>query len=309
MGRVLDLIAQVAQQKVEPFVAPVPWVERVAISTQDSEWTFTYTVQVSENVSRHPDVVRPGWYEFEATPDRLTRANPIDSMFIRSRFLGKMSVLPVIVLYQVRPQVWLVMPYNRSDARQRGWDGEPREMHLVWEAVLPLDICWVGQMGRLLIYDRLDDRLVMGQSLAQVVAEELRRDADRGLGGVSPELRDAAYTWRSYNRQQQEVHVRQNTAQDTAEEFRRRLEFVGARYDNYEPVLGGYRVRYTYNGTQHWVEVDPRMTVRSVGFCVAGTERRHTLTSAVHLIEDAVAVDHPGARDQGEGLSFDDLPF
>jgi len=264
--------------------------------------TFRYAVMVSENGPFYPNLVRPGWYAFEATPDKLTAAYPINNMRVVVRFLNRLPRFAVIALHQVRATVWLVMPYNRSDVRQRGWAGEPRELHLVRDAILPLDVIWARESG-VLLYDRIDDCLLFGNQSAQAISRRLREEAvDDGeidFAGVSPEMQDAAST---YLLQAAQIEEMSSTIED---EIRRRLEFVGAGYVGHRNVGGGYRVDYTLDNQPLWVEIDPSMTVRSFGFCVAGTERQHTLSSAVHVAEDAIARGHivPGERDDF------DMPF
>ena len=111
-----SIIKELMDHNPSDFVAPIPNAEQVEVFT------------VQDNVPYQLKVVRPmvGW--FQLSPDRhdddawkwATIGRRAD-VHERIDYLNQLPRFYVIMLYRLAAQTWLCIPFNRSDAEQRGW--------------------------------------------------------------------------------------------------------------------------------------------------------------------------------------------
>lgn len=66
--------------------------------------------------------------------------------------------------------------------------------------------------------------------------------------------------------------------------LRRALELGGARLVRWSEERGGYVVTWTRDGETWTSVVGPDLSLREAGFCLAGTDRAHDLTSLASLV-------------------------
>ena len=145
----LDLIDQIGRIRVRPFLAPIPDAESVVVTTVQEGVQFNYRL-----------VREPGWWVLHCDQVEVRQVEPLSSMFETVRYLAALPRFLVIAVHRLRADTWLVVPWNGSDAAQRGWHrGEPRAIHLVRDAIRPFDVVVARRLGSTLLYDSLDEGL------------------------------------------------------------------------------------------------------------------------------------------------------
>ena len=143
----LDLIDEIGCIQVRPFLAPIPDADSVVVMTVQGGVQFNYRV-----------VRDPGWWVLHCDQVAVRRVEAPTSMFETVRFLAALPRFLVLAVHRLRADTWLVVPWNGSDAEQRGWPrGEPQAMHLVQDAIRPFDVVVARRLGRTLLYDSLDE--------------------------------------------------------------------------------------------------------------------------------------------------------
>lgn len=272
-----NLIARMGAIVPEPFVAPVPNAEVVDVFTFQQGVPFWFEL-------REP---RQGWWEIEP----LSRGKAeIREQAQAGDIIAYLSELPgfyVIVLFRLAEETWLCIPYNDSDAAQRGWpDGEPRALHLVRDRLSPFDLV-VGRMGGALLYDRIADRF--GGAIFSEFVKEFVEEAQAG------KVYDGDHNWRNALRivLQRRRELEEEERRQAVEEQRKTVEgemrwllgFMDADLLSWTESGEGYQVRWAYGGEEHTMHIRRDMRVASAGFCMAGTDSRQNLSSIVAVME------------------------
>lgn len=231
--------------------------------------------------------VDAGWWELR--PSTKKRAYPIRHAYPHE-YLLYLTQLPrfyVIVLFRVAENTWLCLPYNASDAAQRGWeDGTPRVLHLVRHSVQPMDVVVTRDLAGMLLYDSVDTRLessrhiVLAQATIDIPIKGPKTD---GFSNAISIIQDRLKT------QAEEEHRRQLEAQRATTEgnIKWHLEYVGAQLADFREYGEGFRVNWTFNGQTHQTTIRRDLRVHSAGICLAGGDRNFNLSSIVHVMEEA----------------------
>lgn len=255
-----DALDRIEQHKMRPFVAPV----------FDADETRVFTVQdgVPYNLSICGE--EAGWYIIDGMDD----AGPTDYL----PFMAELPRFYVILLFPVSDTTWMAVPYNASDAEQRGWkNATPQQVQLVRGTPQPLDVA--------------DTRLLGGTLIYFLPASSVRRDTStpdfkRANGIVQARLeavRKERTRW-AYEQRREEQR------EDVETNFEHQLEIMGAELLNWrEAGADRYEVTWEYNGAQHTVTARRNGVLYSAGICLEGTDPMHDLASAVDVMETARA--------------------
>jgi hypothetical protein len=283
----LDTIDFLATKKPEPFVAPVPFAHLVSVRTIQDGVTYSFSVQ-------NP---RPGWWTL-VPAGVLAR---IDTMAQPADVIDYLNELPrfyVIALFPTSETTWLVTPYSIADAEQRGWmQGRPREVHLVRMAVEPFDVLVTRNLAGTLIFDDIDTRLgthTITNELQEAINNEERFVAELNWRNAYQTVYQR--TQQLLKEQKQAEQLKRITEQkmDTEEAIRWQLEFMGAKLKDVQHSRNGYTVYWTApDGRSYDMQVGKNLHIEVAGFCLAGTDRVHNLSSIVHVMEEAVRQHRP----------------
>jgi hypothetical protein len=208
--------------------------------------------------------------------------------------VGYLSVLPrflVIAVHRLRADAWMVVPWNASDAAQRGWpNAEPRAVHLVRDAIRPFDVVVARRLDRIFLYDMLDEGLGSSGASQTVRAVFNSARGDIEVSGAPPEM------LRAYSLLSDYAYGLQRTRQQRGEADRRtsvegrlrwHLGFMGADLLGWHEAGEGYEVRWSYEGREYHTVLRRDLQVESAGICLDGTDQRHNLSSIVAVMEEA----------------------
>ncbi len=273
----LDTALRFAEYKPQPFVAPIP----------TNGWVEVFTIQngVPLRYTMHNQI--PGWWELTPKGRKITvtsRAFVTDTM----KYLDNLPRFYVIACVPSGEHTWLVVPYNASDASQRGWtNGEPKQMYLVSEEVQPFDVMIARSMAGVLLYDILDFRL--GEFTKSSLCRELAEKKS-----AAPNERD----WRNaYNivtqwmlKAEQELRAKRisDKLAETQDRMKFMLEFMGAKLIESEKKGNGYLVTWEApDGHKYKMGVREDGRISVAGFCLAGTDNQHNLSSIVQVMSEA----------------------
>jgi hypothetical protein len=289
----LNLALSVAEQEVEPFVAPIPDVNQVTVWTvqRGVPFRFDLFVQVGRERYRH----EPGWFYLEAIDNRvraLRNARPHEYL----AYLGDLPRFYVVVVHRLSAGTWLCIPWSAADVAQRGWlDGAPRPLYLVRDGVQAFDVVVARAMGDVLLYDTIDMRLdgckarMARDRFPDLVLENPYRAAGALLFAYREALRQAEEERLRAIRERELEEQRAEMLRTTEGRLRWAVEFAGAEMNEWYEVGDGYSVTWTYDGHRHTARIGRDMHLHSAGICLghAGQERRQNLTSTVAVIQEA----------------------
>jgi len=264
----------------QPFTAPIPNAEQVEVFTLQDNVPYRFRLRDAE----------PGWWV--VTPETKAKAR-LDEPAQPCDMLAYLTALPrfyVICCFRLAEGTWLVVPYNASDAAQRGWpDGEPRVMHLVCHAVKPFDVATARFLAGTLLYDGLDDRLGLCAH-GHLLRSELGTQAGAATLKVNGGFQNA-YNIILKRRQELEAETRRQAVehqrQTTEGELRWQLEFMGADLKAWSEVGNGYSVTWEHEGRSYTTTLQRDRRVASAGICLDRTDAQHNLSSIVRVMEEA----------------------
>lgn len=273
----LDTALRFASYTPQPFVAPIPTNGSVEVFTLQNGVPLKYSIRGHEI----------GWFELHPVRQHLAA--------LRTAFVDEtmkyLDVLPrfyVIACIPSGEHAWLVVPYNASDASQRGWkNGEPRQMYLVSEEIQPFDVVIARNLAGLLLYDTMDYRLGTFTK-----SDMCRNLAENKLG--APNERD----WRNAYGIISEwfIKVEQDAIRTKIDQkmigihdrMKFLLEFMGASLVSAEKKGRGYIVTWEApDGHKYKMGVHEDGRISVAGFCLAGTDSQHNLSSIVQVMEEA----------------------
>ncbi len=270
----LSLALKIAEQELEPFIAPIP-TENVKVHTVQEAVPFSFDVRGD-----------PGWWLLRPVGhERVTFERPA----IPFEYLGYLEQLPrfyVRVGMQVSSDQWLVFPFNAADATQRGWtNGEPRIMYLTRHRLRALDVCVARAMGDTLLYERLDDRLGESAKSATLrIGLVLAHSFDRW----APDVRNVAQVILEHDerlRAERERRAEEDRRQQVENRLRWHLDYAGAQMTGWNVERDNFRVSWEFQGREYSALVRPDMRVQSAGICLAGRDLEQNLTSIVRVLD------------------------
>ncbi len=261
----INLINKAARHKPKSFIAPVMTKHAKLFVVQDNiPYWFVAEVEY------------PDWYVL--IPNKDTQTARVMRNAHPNEYIGYMSILPsffVIALFPISNTVWLVMPFNFSDAAQRGWaTGSPRPMHLVLDNITALDVVKARALGDALIFDHLSSIMSGGTKEFQVAQSVF----DKRLEAV----RDAE----KREEEKSQRHARQQKMQTERGKLETALEFMGAKLSDWTREIDGYLVRWEIDGQVYRMNVDTNLRVKSAGVCLDGTDDWHSLSSVVGVMQE-----------------------
>lgn len=273
----LDIARRVAAFKPRPFVVPVPYeTARIDVFTlQDGNIPVSRQLVIPEN-SPYP---LPDWYLVRPAGDKIAHIDrPAHPMEILD-YLRELRRFFVIAVAQVNADSWLVVPENLSVGRRIGWNGEPREVHLVTENPNPLDVLIARVMGDHLLFDCLADGYGFPTQKAKFALEN---DPGMPLG----------QTWTAavgiLRSLQHQMPLRPVERPDGLEDLARwHLDYVGANLTGLESVGRDIRITWEYDGAEFSASFDETLRLRQAPICLAGTDAQHNLSTIVSVMQQA----------------------
>lgn len=236
------------------FVAPIINQRRVVV-VQDGV-PFFFDIDVQE----------PGWYLFSPKDDVATadrKAMPWE----REEYLNDLVEIRVLALY--RAGQWMAMPFNMSDARQKGWHGNPLPMNLVNGSIEALSVHLAYMFGDSLLHGR-----VVGPVMQPSKEEQLAR---RLIANHALEIERRA-----------EREKLEQLKKTVGGQIEYQLAIAGADLVDWAEFGNGYRVTWQIEVDGRTVRkishIGPNMMCDSVGRCVDGTDQQHSLASGVEIV-------------------------
>jgi len=255
MSSLLSVLDRIAEHTPQPFVAPIPDLERVRLFTLQDDIPYWFDVRN-----------RQGWWRVIPTDNRQAK---LDRLTYPYEYIPYMEQLPrfyVFALYPLSRWTWLCVPANSADAAQRGWpNGEPRPLHLTR---------WLGQGG-----------IVIARQMGDVMLFDNVTHRKKGWPWAdinsAIELIDTRKL--AFKRQLEEERRKERLA--TVEgQMEYMLGLSGAKLNNWAAMESGYRVTWSHAGRTHEMVLNRNMTVRSAGVCLDGTDQTHDLASIVQVM-------------------------
>lgn len=252
----LSTIDRVASHTPTQFVAPI--LDAAVIEVFVLQDSIPYRFRVVG--------LQPGWYlltprtELHAVSERM--AYPYEYF----QYLGKLPRFYVIALHRLSPRTWLCVPYNVSDAEQRGWgSGEPKPLHLVRESISPLTYVCARSLAGTLLYD---------------CTVELETTANL------KNARDIVAQWQRQARIEAAKKLEEERKKTTEGYFSYRLSLAGAQMKNWSEFGEGFRVTWVHDGVNRETVVERSGRVRSAGICLSGRDGDYDLSSIVAVMEE-----------------------
>lgn len=275
----IGVLDKLKKHEPQPFLAPIPSAQMVSCFTVQEGIPYWFDIKTS----------RPGWWWVEPSGHDVwlrQQAQPHE-------YLAYLAQLPrfVVIAVEQRAEGVVVVPYNASDAAQRGWpNSEPRYAYLT-RNVQPLDFSTivVRNMAGTLLFDDLYPLDIQQQLfLSQAAQSSLQLQAVPVSFQVAWQIVYQRIVQERLEREHLETE-RLRTEQMKTERgrFEHHLGFVGASLVSYQKQGERFDVTYTYNGAQFTVNVRPDMRIESAGICLAGGDRNNDLSSIVLTMEQA----------------------
>lgn len=252
-------LERVLAHEPSEFLAPVPDAQAVRLFSLQNGIPYWFEL-------RNPE---PGWWyvvpETESDARLGNRAMPYEKL----DYLIQLPRFYVITAFRITHHTWLVVPFNPSDAAQRGWKNNyPRQMHLVRHDLDPHQIVEARDMAGCLLYGNIAlrfDAPLSQHALIQNLVDERNKEIER-------------------RRIEQERLAKMQTLEG---QMQLRLDFMGARLESWQEIGDGYEVKWSFNGVTHTATIARNLRIEAAGVCMQGTEQRHNLTSIVAVMEEA----------------------
>ena len=266
---IADAIERVSTQRIEPFVAPILPGQREVLTVQNNTpyWLRLWSVV-------------PGWHLL-TTEDRIRTTSEREAY--PHEYLGYLEQLPrwlVIALFPLDDTRWLCVPFHQGDADQRGWArGEPRQLHLVRHNIQARTIIIARQLGDVLIEEHLALTYIgnapnLANATSLVVEHEMR-------------IQRAQELERQLQLRAQKARIMEAAHISQGEQFGSMLSYSSAQMVGWKALGNNFEVEYEFDGARHTVEVKQSGQVVSAGICLSNTDRTHTLTSIVPVMQRA----------------------
>lgn len=274
------LASKYAAHEPEPFVAPVPDIDRVSILVHQSGVPYRYDIL-------HGEV---GWYQFKPIAPGACRIIKKANIRDINLYLGLLPSIRAVGVSAIGNDGVLVVPENPADAAQKGWlNAEPRIAHILRgrTANMAFAPIIVRDAGGFLLYARSGHGVDFHASRQIAMRQALERDDD--ITGPSRTGYQIAY---SILLQQAREQKRQEAARkarlDGEEGIRHQFEFTGARIGSIrQRNAGEYEVTYEYDGAAFTVQISRSGRVSSAGICLSGGDRDFDASSIVEVMQEA----------------------
>lgn len=272
MSNLLGVLNKIESHVPKPFLAPIPQANVVSCFT------------IQENIPYWFNLKEPssGWWWVK--PLSKTRAE-LDRPAYPYEYLGYLNKLPrfiVITIEQLHEGI-LVVPYNSSDAQQRGWvNSEPKYVYLPRNHYCPpLSILIVRNMAGILLFDNYYPIDFKDQSFNPETLPKKKFEV----------------AWQIAFQRLEEKCKRESLKTEKGQ-IEDRLNFVGAKLVDYKKEGSNFDVTYAYNGAVFTVNIRPDMRVESAGICLSDEDSNYDLGAICLVMEEARRLRRPGIREE-----------
>jgi hypothetical protein len=254
---ITDALERLQRTRLQPelFLAPIP-TRQTNIFTYQNNFPLWFRLT-------DPAV---GWWWFRPYKDKSSvlverQAQPFEIQL----YLEQLPRFLAVVLYGLDDGKAVVIPFNVSDANQRGLGNEPRLVYLAnYPAALEsLSIIVTRRLSNILLYDTTTSYHCVGipKKVFAVARQIIDREQEQRLAELKKKTLDGRIT--------------------------SALDFIGAKLTNYREQESAIMVSYEYGDATHSIRIDKDMRVQSAGICLSGTDPDHNLTSIVKVMEES----------------------
>lgn len=257
----LNTIDQISQHEPKEFIAPVM-----------TKYAKVFTLQDGIPYWFHIQVGTPGWFLLQPNSFMGLYATVIRKAMPHEmiQYLAELPSFRVIILFPVDETTQLVMPFNLSDAAQRGWkNGVPRHMHIVYHNLQHKQVVQAAAVGDSLVFNRASHLTI--------------NSTGKRESRIATEIYEARLNLIRKREVEEKRAAHVKTEQGRLETA---LEFMGASLEDWTRELDGYIVRWMIDGQMYRMEVDTNLRVKSAGVCLDQTDNWHSLSSVVAVMQD-----------------------
>lgn len=265
----LSLIDRLSSVKVRRFVAPIPAARNVYIFTQQDGIAFRFEVIRPE----------PGWFVLQPS-DRVGLAEVLHEVTGAThmfQFLDQLPKWTVMALFPSGDQRWAVCPFNKSDAKQRGWTAPLRHMHLVRGTIHSGSVVTCCDMAGTLLFHS-----VKWLRPNLMIHSEARAIVDGYLKEVEVQKQAQELEERRLELEERRLSVQADLT------FEQQLAVGGARLIS----LNEGQIEWEHEGAHYEMEVAPDGTIISTAYCLSDddigldTTKEHNLVSIVAVMKE-----------------------
>lgn len=190
----------------------------------------------------------------------------------RLKYLGVLPALRCLLIYPATGNAWLAMPWNHSDAKQRGF---PEFFQLRLVAVgQALDRVVARWDGKTAWWECLDYRDPEPWDATDARAD--LADLKSPTLTLTPEQ---AIAYSLLLEREREARISKEERAMQAD-----LAHLGAKLTGFEPSGGGFIVRFLDGAERREVRVDSALGVMSAGICLSGLDSDFDLASIVAVL-------------------------
>lgn len=282
----LGVLDKLQAHKPKPFLAPIPSAQMVSCFTLQDNIPYWFSIKT----------VQPNWWWVDPiTKDFALLTHHAEP----HEYFSYLSQLPrfIVIAVDQTDEGVVVVPYNASDAAQRGWlNSEPRYAYLCRDIQIPaFSVLSVRNMAGTFLFDDFYPLDIQQQNfLTGAANNSIQLQVVPVSFQVAWQIIAARILLEKLNQARLEAEQRKKELLLTEEgRIVDKLEFVGASLVNYKKEGRNYDVTYTYQGATFTVNVRPDMRIESAGICLAGGDRDNDLSSIVLTMQRARAERRP----------------
>ena len=251
------------------------------------------TRRVFASINKHPYQLKiqktePGWYllklisPIEAKIDRNAEPHEIFN------YLKRFPKIKCIVVRRLVGQSWFVIPFNESDARQRGWtDNILRPCHLISDNVSPFFVMVCSIMSGNLIYE--PQQGITMPSCLNELNSSLNQEGSKlsihnipGMMKVVYEILLTHIVDEKKRREELEKRQRLSTIEGRIKDS---IEFLGAELVSLVESGQGYSIMWRDSRKLvHHARFDANLGLKSTGMCLDGLEADHNILSTIAIL-------------------------
>lgn len=273
----LKILDKIQQNKLQPFLAPLP-VSTVSCFTFQNRIPYWFELKESQT----------GWWIIEPLSSHEAK---LAREALPHEYLSYLSQLPRYIVIAIEPirEGIVVVPYNASDATQRGWlNSKPKVVYLPRNLeILPFSTLIVRSMAGVLLFD---DYYPL-----DVAEQEKLLAKPKGNFQVAWQILQVR---KEEQLRLEKERQRLEFLKTERGQIEDRLNFVGATLIDYQKQGSKYDVTYTYNGAQFTVNLRPDLRVDSAGICLSDEDSNYDLSSICLVMEEARKLNRPGIREE-----------
>lgn len=278
MTSLLRVLKRVSEKTPNKFIAPIPSAQSVSLFSLQEGIPYWFNI----------DNPTPGWFEVEPISKKEARIGREAEPHEYISYLEALPRILVIVLFSIGRNTSLVVPYNASDASQRGWmNSMPRVLHLTRNHLCcknPLSIISARIMGNQLLYDRA---YFEHAAINQFSKARLSLQIDSEIPKLFQVAFDIVKKRFEEERERQRQLEAQQKRQTVKGQFEDDLSFVGADLVDWNESVNGWEVTYEYEGASFTMQIGLDKRIESAGICLDGTEGNHNLSTIVLAMQQA----------------------